>query len=195
MKVRKTEITATHIKYIILGISLAFGMVYLIMYLQTAMKPEGFDIYHANHNFLAIGLMIITGPVGWFIWYIDRRTSMLEDKFAEFLRDLAEYWRVGLSMTSAVDTISRGEYGVLTKDVQKMAAQISWGVAFNEVLRAFAGRLKTKIVDRSVSLIEEANKAGGKISDVLVTAAEDAAEIKWLQKERRKGVSMYVMVI
>jgi flagellar protein FlaJ len=76
-----------------------------------------------------------------------------------------------------------------------MATQISWGVGFNEVLRNLVKRVGTKLIARSVSLVDEANKAGGKISDVLTTAANDAAEIKWLQKERKRGVTMYVAVI
>ncbi len=156
---------------------------------------EGIVLERADHNYLAFALMALFGPFGFFFFFRERKKSKMEEKFSDFLRDLAEYWKVGLSMSAAIDTISRGEYGALNKEVKKMAVQLSWGVAFDEVLKNFVDRIQTSLVERSVSLILEANRAGGKISDVLVTAASDAQEIKWIQTERSKGVKMYVTVI
>lgn len=155
----------------------------------------GYEIQRADHTYLAYAIMLIFGPFGIFFWLRERKKNRMEEKFSDFLRDLAEYWKVGLSMSSAIDTISRGEYGALNKEVKKMAIQLSWGVSFNAVLKNFVDRIKTSLVERSVSLILEANRAGGKISDVLVTASADAQEIKWIQTERQKGVKMYVTVI
>ena len=152
-------------------------------------------IPYANHHYLSFIFIAGLGPIAIYLAYYEWLLDKLEMKFSEFLLDLAEYWKVGLSMTTAISTIAQGEYGALNKQIKKMSTQISWGVAFNDVLRNFTEDIPTRIVARSVSLVLEANKAGGKISDVLVTAAKDAAEIKWLQKERQKGVFMYVIVI
>ena len=51
------------------------------------------------------------------------------------------------------------------------------------------------LVHRAVSLVDEANKAGGKISDILVTAANDSREIKFLEGERKRTISSYISVI
>ena len=44
-------------------------------------------------------------------------------------------------------------------------------------------------------MINEANRAGGKISDILVTAANDTREIKFLEEERVRAISSYKAVI
>jgi flagellar protein FlaJ len=44
-------------------------------------------------------------------------------------------------------------------------------------------------------LISEANRAGGKISDILVTAANDSREIKFLERERVRTIASYISVI
>jgi hypothetical protein len=98
-------------------------------------------------------------------------------------------------MSTAVGTLAKGEYGALTDEVKKMATQISWGVSFHQVLRMLTERIGSRLVNRSVSLIEEADKAGGTISDVLVTASNDAREIKWLQLERKRNTSSYMMIV
>ena len=48
---------------------------------------------------------------------------------------------------------------------------------------------------RAISLISEANRAGGKISDILVTAANDRRELKFLEGERRRSIASYISVI
>nr|AIE99341.1 type II secretion system protein (flaJ-A, flaJ) [uncultured marine group II/III euryarchaeote KM3_109_G01] len=146
-------------------------------------------------NFFAYGFLVAVFPAAIF-W--DRKAKAIlavEDKFPDFLRDLAEYWKGGLSMTLAVRTLANSEYGALNDDIKKMSDQISWGVAFQDVLELFANRVGTPLVKRAVSLIGEANKAGGKISDILVTAANDSREIKFLQAERARAIASYIMVI
>ena len=76
-----------------------------------------------------------------------------------------------------------------------MANQLSWGVAFGDVILLFADSVGTPLVKRAISLIAEANKAGGKISDILVTAANDSREIKFLEGERKRAISSYIAVI
>ena len=62
-----------------------------------------------------------------------------------------------------------------------MATQISWGISFGEVLEMFTERVKSPIVTRAVTMVDEANRAGGRISDILLAAAYDAREIKALE--------------
>lgn len=200
-KIANPKMDIPHSKRVIIlwGIGGFFGFILFLLWLF--LNPDGNPlvdpsaIYTANHHFISLAILVTIGPYAWYAWWWNRRIDQMEEKFAEFLLDLAEYWKVGLSMTTAIETISQGEYGALNKEIKRMATQISWGVAFNDVLRSFENRIPTAIVARSVSLVLEANKAGGKIADVLTTAAKDANEIKWLQLQRKKGVQMYVAVI
>jgi len=150
--------------------------------------------FKGDSLYFSLGMIFFVGPYGIYETRLHKKLNMLEDKFPDFLKDLAEYWKGGLSMTAAIDTISRGEYGGLNKEVAKMARQISWGVSFGEVLTMFSERVNTSIVKRSVSLVVEANKAGGKIADILGTAANDAREIRFLKEDRVKNLSAYAMV-
>ena len=146
-------------------------------------------------NFFGYGFLLIVFP-GAIYWDKKMKTlSALEQKFPDFLRDLAEFWKGGLSMTLAVRTLATSEYGALNYEVRKMSDQLSWDVAFEDVLDMFADRVGTPLVTRAISLIHEANKAGGKISDILVTAANDSREIKFLELERIRAIASYIAVI
>ncbi|MCI0497817.1 MAG: type II secretion system F family protein [Thermoplasmata archaeon] len=152
-------------------------------------------IYINWMDYLPLTVIMFFFPFGIYEGVKARRLDRVEDKFPDFIKDLAEYWKGGLSMTTAIDTISRGEYGALNRDVRIMATQISWGIAFEDVLRLFADRVHTPLVERTVMMVGEANKAGGKISDILLTAAADAREIRFLKDDRRRELGMYNIVI
>ncbi|OIR22179.1 MAG: hypothetical protein BEU02_01745 [Marine Group III euryarchaeote CG-Epi5] len=146
-------------------------------------------------DYVVFGVISLMLPYGVYGYRRDKIRSRVEEKFPDFLRDLAEYWKGGLSMTVAIQTLAKGEYGNLNDEVNKMSSQISWGVSFGEVLEMFTERVTSPIVTRAVRMVDEANKAGGKISDILLAASFDAREIKALETERRQEVGSYVTVI
>ncbi len=146
-------------------------------------------------DYVIFGLVSLMLPYGLYGRRRDQIRARVEDKFPDFLRDLAEYWKGGLSMTVAIQTLAKGEYGNLNEDVNKMASQISWGISFGEVLDMFTERVTSPIVTRAVRMVDEANRAGGRISDILLAASFDAREIKALETERRQEVGSYVTVI
>ena len=146
-------------------------------------------------DYVIFGLVSLMLPYGLYGRRRDQLRSRVEAKFPDFLRDLAEYWKGGLSMTVAIQTLAKGEYGNLNEDVNKMASQISWGISFGEVLDMFTERVTSPIVTRAVRMVDEANRAGGRISDILLAASFDAREIKALETERRQEVGSYVTVI
>ena len=146
-------------------------------------------------DYIVFGLVALMLPYGIYGWRRDQIRARVEEKFPDFLRDLAEYWKGGLSMTVAIQTLAKGEYGNLNDEVNKMASQISWGVSFGEVLEMFTERVTSPIVTRAVRMVDEANRAGGRISDILLAASYDAKEIKALETERRQEVGSYVTVI
>ena len=156
----------------------------------------GFQLHPAIFlNFFGFALFLIFWPASFYWDRVKLNINAMEEKFPDFLRDMAEYWKGGLSMTIAVQTLASSEYGVLNDEVKKMSDQLSWGVAFGDVIEMFAVRVGTPLVQRAISLISEANRAGGKISDILVTAANDSREIKFLEGERRRTIASYISVI
>ncbi|MCH2644385.1 MAG: type II secretion system F family protein [Candidatus Poseidoniaceae archaeon] len=128
-------------------------------------------------NFFGLMFFFFLWPASFYWERVENKKNEIEEKFPDFLRDLAEYWKGGLSMTVAVQTLATSEYGALNDEVKKMSDQLSWGIKFSDVILQFAERVGTPLVKRAISLISEADRAGGKISDILVTAANDSREI------------------
>ena len=146
-------------------------------------------------NFFGFTFFFLLYPASYYWEKVETRKNEIEAKFPDFLRDMAEYWKGGLSMTVAVQTLVKSEYGALNDEVKKMSDQLSWGIKFSDVIKQFADRVGTPLVKRAITLIAEADRAGGKISDILVTAANDSREIKFLEGERTRAIGSYIAVI
>jgi len=146
-------------------------------------------------DFILIALLIFTGVYGIYEFLRIRRVRKIDDRFPDFVRDLAESRRAGMTFTKAIMYSSRGNYGVLTPEIQKIARQISWGSSVENALNAFAKRVNTKLIRRTISLIIEASRSGGNVADVLDAASKDAREIKLIESERRANMLSYVAVI
>ena len=146
-------------------------------------------------NFFGLTFFFLLYPASFYWEKVEQRKNEIEEKFPDFLRDMAEYWKGGLSMTVAVQTLVKSEYGALNDEVKKMSDQLSWGIKFSDVIKQFSERVGTPLVKRAITLIAEADRAGGKISDILVTAANDSREIKFLEGERNRAIGSYIAVI
>jgi len=130
-----------------------------------------------------------------FMYHKKRRTiNKIEEYMPNFLRDLAEMSRAGLTLPRSVNTVAKSEYGDLSREVKQMDASMSWGVSFEKALENFASNINTPLITRLVTLITQANRAGGKVSSVLEAAARDANEIKVLERERRGNMAVYIVI-
>ncbi|MDD1765232.1 MAG: type II secretion system F family protein [Methanomassiliicoccales archaeon] len=145
-------------------------------------------------DFVAFGLMAISGPYGFYMSYRHKKIKEIESRLPDFLRDVAEAGRFGMTLAEAVKVSSRGRYGKLTPEIKRMAAQIDWGVPAADAMRLFTERVNTPLVNRMMSIIIKANDAGGSVADVLTMVAHDAREAMLNENDRKISMSTYMVV-
>lgn len=146
-------------------------------------------------NFLVFALLAFMGPIGFYKYKKMKDVQAIERRLPDFLRDVAEAGRFGMTLADAIVVSSRGRYGKLTPEIEKMAAQIRWGVPATEALRLFTERVKTPMVGRIVSIIRKSSDAGGNVADVLTMVSHDAKENQMTEDERKIAMSTYIAVI
>lgn len=146
-------------------------------------------------NWLVIAIMGFIGPYGFYLAKQQREVKLIERRLPDFLRDVAEAGRFGMTLADAIVVSSGGRYGKLTPEIKKMAAQISWGVPATEALRLFSERVKTPMVQRIVAIIVKSSDAGGDVADVLSMVSHDTKENQLTEDERRITMSTYIAVI
>jgi len=124
-----------------------------------------------------------------------KKIKNIEARLPDFLRDVAEAGRFGMTLSESIIVASSGRYGPLTKEIKKMAAQIEWGVPVNEALESFKERIKTPLVERMITIIIKANESGGNVADVLNMVSHAALESQMVEKERVIEMQTYVFVM
>lgn len=177
------------IVYVCTGISVT---IFSILAILSFFNVIGFG---STSDFIIFAVLSGTGIYGMYEYLYYRRIHKIDAIFPDFVRDIAASRRAGMTFSKAILFASKGSYGLLTKEINKIAQQISWGSSVEEALRSFADRINTKSIRRTITLIIEASKSGGNVADVLDVAASDAREIKVLEGERRVTMAAYVMVI
>ena len=151
--------------------------------------------YLSSIDFAIYAILTMIGPFGFYEYTRYKKINSMEERFPEFLRDLAESRKAGMTMAKAVEMAAKGDYGHLTPEIKKMAVQISWGLPFSEALKRFGERIKTPLIQRTTAMVVKASESGGKIADVIEAAAKNVREIKILQSERKTEMKMYLMII
>ncbi|MCX6651637.1 MAG: type II secretion system F family protein [Methanomassiliicoccales archaeon] len=146
-------------------------------------------------DWLALGLMGFCGPYGFYSTAQFKRIREIESRLPDFLRDVSEGGRFGMTLAESIKVSSRGRYGRLTPEIQRMAAQIDWGVPATDAIKLFIDRVDTPLVRRMTSIVIKANDAGGNVADVLDMVAHDARETMLNRNERSITMSTYTVVI
>lgn len=131
------------------------------------------------------GIILIFLPIGVVKYRQYQKQKMMEDEFPEFLRDIIQGTRAGMSLPQAIQNTESASYGALDDKIQKMSAQIEWGVPFDEVLSEFGRETNSSTVQRSVDTIIQAYNSGGNIQDVLESVSDNIRSIRQLKEERQ----------
>ena len=146
-------------------------------------------------DWFVLGLLCLMAPYGFAMTRKLRRIQKIEERLPDFLRDVAEAGRFGMTLPDAIVVASTGRYGLLTDEIKKMASQLEWGVPVATALRLFEERVPTPLVQRVVSIVTRANEAGGNVADVLTMVAHDTRESQLAQQSRQISMLTYVTVI
>jgi flagellar protein FlaJ len=122
-------------------------------------------------------------------WVIESNNrKKIESKFLEFTRDLVENVKSGTPISKSIINLKNRDYGILSAHVQKLANQIYLGIPLSNALEIFAKDTRSSIIARAVSLISEAEKAGGEIDTIIEAVSNSVNQIENLRKERVSAI-------
>ena len=181
---------------IVLGISLSFSVILFIfgffgflgIYIIGGGLLSGMD-------FIVFGLLSSIGPIGFYNHLKAKKKQQIEDHLPDFLREISSSASSGMTVFDSITSAARGDYGKLTPEIQKMSAQLSWGISVNEALENFAKRINTPSVKRIVITINKALDIGGNTPAVFEAAAKEIDQTKLVEQQRRTEMSLYSIVI
>ena len=181
---------------ILLGISLTVSAIlFLIGILGLIKVIELPEELITGVDFIVFGLLCAIGPIGFYNHIKAKRKRAVEEHLPDFLREISSSTSSGMTIFDAIISASNGDHGTLTPELQKMAAQLSWGISVKEALYNFAKRINTPSVKRMVVTINKALEIGGNTSAVFEAAAKEIDQSKLVEQQRKADMSLYSIVI
>ncbi|MFH1326964.1 MAG: type II secretion system F family protein [archaeon] len=145
--------------------------------------------------FFLIGIGIVLGITPFVITIINntRIAAQKEEMFLEFSRNLVESVKTGTPISKSIINMKNKPYGVLSENIRKLANQISMGIPLSYALQVFSKDIENKAIARVITLIGQAEKAGGDIGEILENVAEAVSMSDKLKKERKAVISTLVV--
>ena len=128
--------------------------------------------------------------------YIDYKwRKSIDEHLPDLFRSIVQAQETGMPLPQALEQVSKRNYGPLTAELRKMTAQISWGMTFEEAFIALGRRVNTFLVQRTVPLIIEASRSGGRVEKVFDPMGKFIQTTLLLDKERRNQTRPYIAII
>ncbi len=135
-----------------------------------------------------VGLLVIIGPILVTKYMEYSRVGELEEQFPNFLRDVVEGTRAGMSLPQAIQNTRHNDYGRLSPYVEEVGAKLEWGIPFETALSSFARKTRSSTIRRAVNTIIQTYQSGGNVSEVLDAVGNNLKEIRKLRKERESQI-------
>ena len=178
-KTKKTTIVA----------SLLVGLLIVVFGYTTV----GFNSSIDDFVFIALLVLIIPITILTTIDYQWRKS--IDEHLPDLFRSIVQAQEVGMTLPQALEEASKRDYGPLTKELQKMTVQMSWGSSFEEALIVFQNRVGTVLTQRTIPMIIEASRSGGRAEQVFDPLSKFIETTNILEKERKTQTRPYIAII
>jgi pilus assembly protein TadC len=187
---------------LIIGFLLSISPVVLSYLLN---KDLGFGLPGNYKLVYMIGYMMIlfiiglTGTLTLFylhLYYlIHDNTKRVEEVLPDFLLMIAANMHAGLTPFAAFQAAARPEFGPLEKEVKKVAAYSLGTESFTDALNALTNNIDSNVLRRTIAFFENGLKSGGKLANLLETAAEEIRDLDELKKETILNTRTYTIFL
>jgi len=153
----------------------------------------GFTV--ALDDFVFFGFLAVITPIA-IVNYIDYRwRKEVDEHLPDLFRSIVQAQEIGMTLPKALEEAAERDYGPLTPELKKMSVQISWGASFEEALLAFGRRVGTVLTLRTVPMIIEGSRSGGKVEKVFDPMGKFVETTILLEKERKTQTRPYIAII
>jgi len=143
---------------------------------------------------VAITLIVSVVPPALVHQKIAGRKASIERGISNFLRDLTETRKTGLSPEACISNLSERDYGAFTKELQKMSSDIGWGIPMRNVIMDFVKKTRSWMSQIVMFLLLEAVDVGGGTISMIESLARFNNMTQEIEKEKKMSVRPYMIM-
>jgi flagellar protein FlaJ len=118
----------------------------------------------------------------------------MEQGISNFLRDLTEVRKTGLSPEKCIESLSERDYGEFTKELKRISSEISWGIPVRKVIMNFVKRTRSWVTQIVMFLLVETIDVGGGTISMIESLTRFNSLTQEVEKQKKMAVRPYVMI-
>jgi len=143
---------------------------------------------------VAITLIVSAMPPAIVHQKIAGEKSSMERGISNFLRDLTETRKTGLSPEACISNLSDRDYGAFSKELKKMSSDIGWGIPMRNVIMEFVKKTRSWMSQIVMFLLLEAVDVGGGTISMIESLARFNNMTQEVEKEKKMSVRPYMVM-
>lgn len=156
----------------------------------TQLQAMGVDMPVA----VTVALFVATAPAAVVHMRLSKKRNSMENGVNNFLRDLTEVRKTGLSPEKCIESLSKRDYGAFSRELRKISAEISWGIPIKKVMMDFLNRTRSWMVQIVMFLLVETIDVGGGTIAMIESLSRFNNLTQEVEKEKKMSVRPYVMM-
>jgi flagellar protein FlaJ len=158
--------------------------------LFTDLQAMGLDLPVA----ISLSLFVASAPAALIHMRAAKKRTSMENGVNNFLRDLTEVRKTGLSPEKCIESLSTREYGAFSPEIRKISSDISWGVPMKRVMMDFLKRTKSWMVQLVMFLLVETIDVGGGTIGMIESLSRFNNLTQEVEKEKKMSTRPYVFM-
>ena len=147
------------------------------------------------NTLLVLSVLLGIVPYAVVDFFNRRYIDSINKNLGPFFKGLGESIRAGLPFIEALESVASITPGPLGSEMRNVIVKVELGMSLEEALHRLADKLGVVSFKRAVITLITAYQSGGKVVDVLDSAAEMYAMLRAYEEERRTQVSPYFTVV
>jgi len=143
---------------------------------------------------LAISLCVTTAPAAVVYSKLSNHKTQTDAGINNFLRDLTEVRKTGLSPEKCIESLSSRDYGVFSKELRKISSEISWGLPVRKVIMDFVKRTRSWMAQIVMFLLVETVDVGGGTIAMIESLARFNNMTEEVENQKKADTRPYIMM-
>lgn len=148
---------------------------------------------------LKIGLLLfvngVTLGLGLPMYIYFKKIRIIERYWPESLKLIADTMKAGSSFDYALREVASADFGPVSYEINEAIRRLEMGDTMHVALSYLSLRIESKLVRRTITLIQESLRSGAQLADVLEEIANDAKQLYRVKKERQTKTMLQTIFI
>jgi len=140
-------------------------------------------------------VIILDLGIGIPVYLYDQHIKNIERYWPEALKLIADTMKAGSSFDYALREVCVADFGPLSFEINEVIRRIEMGDTTSKALDFLSYRVESKIVRRTLTLVQESLRTGAPLAEVLEEIAHDTQYIFRIKKERQTKTMLQTIFI